>query len=118
MTAFDPATAYTNDAQWHDFTEKAAYTPPDSSEVTVQSLDVKRGDLSDSDYRRAATGLQITSRSAGFVVWNDTDDTFEPLPDGLLRLDDNSGWIIRNAVRDRFGRWVLACEQERTDADS
>lgn len=123
MTTFDPKTAYRNDWQSHDFVETADYQAPGSDATAVSGIKVKQGDPSDSDYQRAATGLELTTNSAVFVAWNPTDELFNPLPDGLILIDDpdeetTQGWLVRNVVRSRFGHWTIGCQARRVDTDA
>lgn len=116
MASFNPSTAYLNDWQHYDFIEDAELEPaPHSNGVRAAGLKVRRDDLASDDFAGIGTTTAINERSTGFVVW-ETTDAFDATPNGLLRLEDGSGFIIKGSRRSRFGPWVVIADEERVDA--
>lgn len=116
MAAFDTSTAYALDYTKHRNILVADYYAPASDAVAVGGLRVKLRQITRPDYTRAAVGLELTPKSREAWIWNPSGEDFNVRPDGLLRLDDGSGWIIRNAVQvEEFGRWEAVVEAERTN---
>lgn len=117
MASFDPATAYANDWQSHDWVEVADYEPAphDATDSVAAGLRVRREDLDHPDFTGLGGNLAYTADATGFVVWA-ADSGASPRVGGLLRVrETHEGFAIRSLRRSRFGYWAVIAEPERVD---
>jgi hypothetical protein len=123
-TAYDPATAYLGEYQFHDFIEIGDYVPPATGDVADEafSLRVKRFDASHPDVQSVAIGLGLTAEDTVLLAWNPVNDDNEQPPfnlqvGGKMILEDDE-WVIQNFRKSRFGHYEVGVNKARDNADT